>query len=65
MASIKIGDLVCVDEQHGDFIGLCVGITKNKKIWQRRANILWIGTSRISSISIQRLKVAYKGFNSE
>ena len=57
---VKIGDLVRLE--HGNVVlGLCVGITKSKKRWQRRANILWLGTHRVSSINILRLVTAYRG----
>ena len=57
---VKVGDLVSVDQCKG-IIGLCVGITKNKKRWQRRANILWLGSCRVSSINILRLVMVYRG----
>ena len=61
----RAGDLVRLDQDNGKFIGVCVGVSKNKKVWQRRAKILWLGSGRVSTILIMRLVTAHKGYNHE
>ncbi len=60
---VKVGDLVQLNQDCTNILGLCVGISKSKKRWTRRAKILWIGSSRVSSILIMRLKTAHRGYN--
>jgi len=69
---VKVGDLVRLDQDHDGktlinermrILGLCVGISKDKKRWRRRAKILWLGSGRVSSILIMRLKTAHQGYN--
>jgi len=58
------GDLVRLDQDSGSkFIGMCVYVSLNKKVWQRRATILWLGTGKVSTILIMRLVIAHKGYN--
>ena len=59
----KAGDLVRLDQDSGGkFIGMCVSVSSNKKIWQRRAKILWLGCGRVSTILIMRLVIAHRGY---
>jgi len=60
---VKIGDLVRLDQDDSRILGLCIGLSKDKKQWRRRAKILWIGYSRVSDVLQIRLRTAIGGYN--